>query len=102
MPYQTKMRRKSFTAFLLLGMLLLTNCTWLHSRDTSSDNVAIPRTAATTDTKREACARACSGEHDICNAGPASRNEAFDAPQQFVGASAACDQSLRDCLKTCK
>ena len=98
----SKERRIFFTAFLLCSMLVLASCSYLQSRNTSSDSVAIPRTAPTTDTKREACARACSHEHDICNDGPASRNQTFDAPQQFVGAGAACDQSLRDCLKYCK
>lgn len=98
----SKARRASFAALLLLGMVVLGGCSLLHRHDTSSDNVVIPRTAATTDTKREACVRACSKDHDLCNDGPSSRNETFDAPQQIVGASAACDQSLRDCLKYCR
>lgn len=102
MQNSSKERRKPFTAFLLLGLLVLASCTWLHSRDTSTDSIEVPRTASTTDTKREACVRACNNERDICNAGPESRNQVFDAPQTVVGAAAGCDQSLRECLKSCK
>jgi hypothetical protein len=102
MQSSSKARRNLSTALLLLGLLVLANCSYLRGRDTSADNIVIPHSDATTDTKREACVRACSHDHDICNDGPESRNDTFDAPQQFVGAAAGCDQSLRECLKTCK
>lgn len=102
MQNASKARRNFFTALLVLCMMVFSGCSYLRSRDTSTDTVVIPHTDAKTDTKREACVRSCSHEHDVCNDGPSSRNETFDAPQQFVGASAGCDQSLRDCLKYCK
>ncbi len=87
---------------LMLSACLLSSCSYLRSPDTSPDSIPVPRTSATTDTKREACVRACSNERDICDAGPESRNQVFDAPQTVVGAAAGCDQSLRDCLRYCK
>jgi uncharacterized protein YceK len=95
-------RRNILTVLCVVLAVMVSGCSVLRSRDTSSDTVTIPRTSSATDTKHEACVRACSRDHDTCNDGPASRNETFDAPQTIVGAGAACDQSLRDCLKYCK
>ncbi len=98
----SKKRKIFFTAFLVSGLLALSGCALLRSRDTSADRVVVPHTDSATDTRHESCLRACGHDHERCNDGPASRNETFDAPQQFVGASAGCDQSLRECLKACK
>lgn len=87
---------------LMLSVCLLSGCSYLRSPDTSTDSIEVPHTSATTDTKREACVRACNSERDICDAGPESRNQVFDAPQTVVGAAAGCDKSLRDCLRYCK
>jgi hypothetical protein len=103
MNTRVKGRDKCITVLLtLLCLIVLPNCSYLRNRDTTTDNALLPQSSPLTDTKREACVRACSHEHDTCNDGPSSRNDAFDAPKQFVGASAACDQSLRSCLKYCR
>ena len=96
-----KERGKYFTA-LFLCALMLSNCSIWRARDMSADHVVIPKTSSSTDTMREACVRACDRDHDTCNAGPSARDEAFDAPKQILGASAACDQAFRDCLRYCK
>lgn len=92
--------------FFLLGiavfLFFLNGCAWLRSPDAVEDNVILPRSPAATDTLREACIRSCNHDHDTCNEGPASRAETFDAPRQILGAGAACDKSLRTCLKACR
>lgn len=58
--------------------------------------------AQETDTKREACIRACNSEHALCGESEATRFDGADMPSGIIGAAAACDQSLRSCLKTCR
>ncbi len=103
MRVQAKERKAVLTALcLMLGLYALSGCSYLRSPDRSADSIEVPHTSSTTDTKREACVRACNQERDICNAGPESRNQVFDAPQAVVGAGAGCDQAMRNCLRYCK
>ncbi|NDE89609.1 MAG: hypothetical protein EB059_00500 [Alphaproteobacteria bacterium] len=106
MRYASKTRGMILAALLVLSSVaMLSGCSYLRGRDRAVDTIPIPRTSASTDTKREACVRACNNDHDLCMAGPPSRNTntaLFDAPAQIIGASAGCDQAMRDCMKMCK
>lgn len=90
------------TIFLTIILLTCDGCSLLRNRDVASDSVALPSQSASTDTLREACIRSCNHDHEMCSAGPSSRNDTFDAPKQVLGASAACDQDLRSCLRNCR
>lgn len=81
---------------LILALLAILAISAPHAlraeTDTSSEN----------DTKREACIRACNSEHALCGESEATRFDGADMPSGMIGAAAACDQSLRQCLKSCK
>jgi hypothetical protein len=71
--------------------------------ETSTPSYAMPAasSAPEDDTRRESCMRSCKQEATICGEAGATRMESYDAPK-IIGAQAACDQSLRACLKKCK
>jgi hypothetical protein len=98
-----RMQGKLFTCILsCVLMVVFSGCSMLRRHDAAIDKTPIPHSSSKTDTLREACIRVCDHDHDMCNAGPASRSQIFDAPQQMLGSGAACDQSMRDCIKNCR
>src|SRR5689334_21795417 len=52
-----------------------------------------------TDTRRESCIRACNNDQANCRDTATARLNAFDAPDNVVGAGANCDRELQECLK---
>lgn len=88
------MRGGGLTLIPLVFMLACT-ASLLWAADAKVD------TTAASDTKREACIRACNYQRTICGEASATRFETYGESNAVIGAAATCDYDLRRCLKDC-
>jgi hypothetical protein len=91
------MRKTGYILLPLLALVLVALPASLYASSTTNS----PQ-APDTDTRREACTHACERDQDNCRDSSATRLGDYGENHNVIGAGAACDKDLRDCLKRCR